>query len=311
MMAPESCRSFLAYMTAWLTTLAWQAIAVSLGYLMSTLIQGVVVLSQPTYEPKQWHTVLLIWAIMLFAVFVNSTTGRALAKFEGVVLILHLAGFFGILIPLVYLAPHNEPSAVFNTFYNMGGWSSQALSFLVGFPFGAGPLVGADCAVHMAEEVSLSIYHHPWITYMMASCFFCVGALVLLVTDCSSTQIQSAAIVVPRAIMATIFINGTLALAMVIAFLFCISDLEAALEASETMYYPFLQVFYSGVNSKTGAVVMAVLLLVLAIASSVGIYASASRMLWSFSRDKGLPFNKYLFKVYKALEMVTLRLYVC
>jgi len=102
MMAPESCGTFMAYLTAWLTTTAWQAFACSIGYLVATTLQGIVVLAHPSYNPQPWHTVLLIWAAMLFAVFMNATTGKALAKFEGVLLILHLAGFFGVLIPLVY-----------------------------------------------------------------------------------------------------------------------------------------------------------------------------------------------------------------
>jgi choline transport protein len=97
--------------------------------------------------------------------------------------------------------------------------------------------------------------------------------------------------------MYTIFINGALAFAIVIAMLFCLSDLNAALEAQQTMYYPFLQIFSAAVSSRPGAVIMAVIVLVLAIASMVGIYATASRMLWSFSRDGGLPLAKHLVKV--------------
>lgn len=220
-MAPESCGSFLAYMTAWMTTLAWQALAVSVGYIIATMLQGIIVLTNPTYAPENWHTVLIIWVAGLFAVMVNSTTSRAIAKFEGVILILHLAGFFGVLIPMVYFAPHNDPAEVFTTFLNTGGWSTQGLSFFVGFPAIAGSLLGADCAVHMSEEI------------------------------------QHAAIVVPRALLFTILINGALAFAMAIALMFCLSDLDGALEAAETMYYPFLQIFYSSVRSITGAAIMA------------------------------------------------------
>lgn len=166
MLAPESCQTFLSYLTAWLTTLSWQAIAVSLGYLIATLLQGIIILGNPgAYIPQAWHTVLIIWAVMLFAVIMNSTTSRALARFEGIVLIVHLLGFFGVLIPMVYLGPHNEPAAVFTTFLNEGGWSTQSLSFLVGLPSGAASLIGADCAVHMSEEVSNLSYEmfflHP------------------------------------------------------------------------------------------------------------------------------------------------------
>lgn len=241
--------------------MAWQAIGVSLCYLVATLLQGIIVLGHPEYHPAAWQTLLIMWAVACFAMVVNSTTGRALAKFEGLVLILHLVGFFAILVPMVYLAPHNDPSAVFTTFLNTGGWSNQALSFLVAFPSGASSLIGADCAVHLSEEI------------------------------------QSAATVVPRAIMYTIFINGTLAFSVLIGMLFCVTDVEAAVEASQTMFYPFLEIFRAAVRSRAGACAMASIILVLAVLSTVGIYASASRMMWSFSRDKGLPFSHHLVKV--------------
>lgn len=156
LMAPEFGRTFLTYLTAWLTTMSWQFIAIAIGYITTTMIQGIAVLAQPSYEPQNWHTVLILWAVMLFAVIMNSTTGHALAKFEGLVLVVHLTGFFGILIPMVYLARHNDPEWVFTTFINQGGWSTQALSILVSFPTAATSLIGADCAVHMSEEVSTS-----------------------------------------------------------------------------------------------------------------------------------------------------------
>ena len=261
MLAPESWGNFLSYLTAWLTTLAWQTLAVSVAYIIATLLQGIVVLANSNYVPLQWHTVLITWAASLFAVMMNSTTGKILAKFEGLILILHVAGFFGVLIPMVYFSPHNQPSVVFTSFLNEGGWATQGLSFFVGFPGIAGSLLGADCAVHMAEEI------------------------------------QSAALVVPRALLSTIIINGTLAFAMTIGLMFCLTDITAAFAAADTMFYPFLQIFQAAVKSTAGACAMAGIILAMAIASSVGVYASASRMLWSFSRDHGLPMSNYLVKV--------------
>ncbi|CAJ2502234.1 Uu.00g096280.m01.CDS01 [Anthostomella pinea] len=264
MMAPASCSAFLTYLTAWLTTMSWQFIAVSIGYIISTMMQGIIVLATArSYEPTKWQTVLILWGVMAFAVIVNSTTSRALAKFEGLVLVLHLVGFFAVLIPMVYLAPHIDPADVFSTFLNGGGWANQALSFFVGFPSGSSALIGADCAVHMSEEI------------------------------------QHAAMVVPRALMYTIIINGSLAFAMIIVMLICLSDLDAAMKSAETLFYPFIQIFYSAVKSREGACVMAGLILVLSMSSSVGIYASASRMMWSFARDKGLPFSQQLVKLTK------------
>ncbi|KAI1088173.1 putative GABA transporter [Rostrohypoxylon terebratum] len=267
MMAPASCSNFLTYLTAWLTTLAWQAMAITTSYLIATTLQGIVVLAQPSYIPLPWHTLLIMWANIILAVLINSTTGRFLARLEGLILILHLMGFFGILVPLVYFSPHNDPSTVFTTFFTDSGWGSEGVTFFVSLPSIASTLIGGDCAVHMSEEI------------------------------------LSAATVVPQAMLYTIFINGSLAFAMAIALMFCLTDMNAAIEAVETMFYPFLEIFRSGVDSTTGAVLMASVVLILAAASSVGVYAAASRMIWSFARDDGLPFSRHLAKLTKGSSL--------
>lgn len=274
-MAPASSSTFLTYITAWLTTTAWQAMAASASYIIATLIQGIVVLADPSYTPLTWHTVLIIWSSMSVSVLLNCTTGSIIAKVESLILVLHVLGFLGILVPMVYFAPHNDPSTVFASFVNTGGWESQALSFFVGFPTIAASLLGADCAVHMSEEI------------------------------------RSAATVVPRALVYTIWLNGLLAFAMVIALMFCLGDLDAALEAATTMFYPFLEIFHSLVHSVTGACLMAGFILVMSLASTIGLYASASRMLWSFARDQGLPFSKHLVKVCPGLWHPQLEVKIC
>ena len=55
-----------------------------------------------------------------------------------------------------------------------------------------------------------------------------------------SEEIQSAATVVPKAILYTIVINGVLAFAMVISLFFCAGDLHAAIHAGHRLFYPFL-----------------------------------------------------------------------
>ncbi|KAI8954869.1 hypothetical protein F4801DRAFT_454258 [Xylaria longipes] len=84
---------------------------------------------------------------------------------------------------------------------------------------------------------------------------------------------------------------------MVVALMFCLGDVTAAVDSAGTLFYPFLEVFYQAVKSTIGVGLLADIVLVLAVASSIGVYASASRMLWPFSRDLGLPFSKYLVRV--------------
>ncbi len=92
---------------------------------------------------------LFFWAILAFAVFINTVASKTLAQFEGLILVLHVLGFFAVLVPLVYLAPHGD-SSLFSTFVNAGGWPTQGLSFMIGLPAAVFSLVGADSAVHVS-----------------------------------------------------------------------------------------------------------------------------------------------------------------
>ena len=112
-----------------------------------------------------------------------------------------------------------------------------------------------------------------------------------------SEEIKHASIVVPRALMLAIIINGTLGFAMVLAFMFCLGDPNAALNAASTLGYPFLEVFQQAVSSSVGAALMGTLVCTLGVCSTVGCLAASSRMLWSFSRDRGVPLWQHLSKV--------------
>ncbi|KAG9236192.1 putative GABA permease [Amylocarpus encephaloides] len=252
MLAPESSRRFLSYVTGWMTFVGWQAVTASASYLIGTLLQGVIAMCKPDYIPKPWQTMLFFWAILAFAVLINTIASKTLANFEGVILILHIFGFFAILIPMVYLGPHGD-SSLFTSFVNAGAWPTQGLSFMVGLPASVFSLIGADSAVHMAEEI------------------------------------KNASIVVPRAMLISIILNGILGFSMLIAYLFCLGNLDAVLEQAELGNYPFLFVFKTSTGSTAGAAVMGMIVVTLGVCSTVGVLASSSRMLWSFSRDRGIP----------------------
>ncbi|RWA07855.1 hypothetical protein EKO27_g7246 [Xylaria grammica] len=243
----------------WLNVIGWQAAVAGLGYLSAALIQGVAVMGNPSYQPKSWQTTLLLWASIAFAVFFNTIIISALPKVEGVILILHVLGFFAVLVPLVYLSPHRGAEQVFTEFMNIGGWQTQGLSFFIGIIASVFNFLGADGAVHMSEEI------------------------------------QNAAVIVPRAMVFSVLLNGALGFGVLVAILFCLGDVEMAL-ASPTGF-PFMAIFEQGVGSVPGAQTMASILVILMLCGTVSVVASASRMTWSFARDRGLPGWVHIGKV--------------
>jgi hypothetical protein len=56
--------------------------------------------------------------------------------------ILHVAGFFAILVVLGCMAPKNSASEVFTEFVNRSGWSSDGVSWLVGLLSAVYPFLG-------------------------------------------------------------------------------------------------------------------------------------------------------------------------
>ena len=91
-----------------------------------------IVLNYPQYDPKRWQGTLLLWAVVFVAVFINTVISSLLPMLEGLILIIHVLGFFAIMIPLVYLSSHGSSSTVFTTLVDGGGWGSRGLSFWVG-----------------------------------------------------------------------------------------------------------------------------------------------------------------------------------
>lgn len=72
-------------------------------------------------------------------------------------------------------------------------------------------------------------------------------------------------------------------------FCYTLGDLESVL--STPTGYPFIQVFYNATGSRGGATAMSCILVLSATANGMTNMATASRQLFAFARDKGLPFH--------------------
>ena len=102
-----------------------------------------------------------------------------------------------------------------------------------------------------------------------------------------SEEIQDAALVVPRSVTITICVNGALGFAAILVTLFSLNNVEQVLNTP--MNYPCMQIFLDATGSVAGAAAMASILTIMSCSANIGILATASRMCWSFCRDRGLP----------------------
>lgn len=142
MLAPESSRRLLSFVTGWLTVAGWQGSVASASYLCGGLIQALILLTNQDYVPERWHGTLLFIAVVAVCTIVNAGLNKLLPKIELTIMVLHISAFFGILITLAVMGNHGDTASVFATFANGGGWPSQGISVLVGMIGNAFAFIG-------------------------------------------------------------------------------------------------------------------------------------------------------------------------
>jgi choline transport protein len=98
----------------------------------ASLVQAVITLNVPTFQPTDWQAVLLMDAVLIISMIVNTWLGFILPTLEVMIFIVHIIGFFAVLVPMASLSPIGSVNDIFTTFFNGGGWPSQGLSFCIG-----------------------------------------------------------------------------------------------------------------------------------------------------------------------------------
>ncbi|KAK1051672.1 hypothetical protein LTR74_016745 [Friedmanniomyces endolithicus] len=117
-----------------------------------------------------------------------------------------LAFFFALLIPLVLLSRRSSNEFVWETFPSQGGWENSGVSYSIGLLTVVYCFIGFDGAIHMSEET------------------------------------RNAATTIPNVLLLTVGINGALAFAFLIAVLYSIGNVNAALNTPTG--YPIIEIFY-------------------------------------------------------------------
>ena len=110
-----------------------------------------------------------------------------------------------------------------------------------------------------------------------------------------SEEIQNANINVPRSIFVSMLLNGAMGFAILLATLFGVGDITAALNSPTN--YPFIEIFTQATGSNGGGTGMSAVIIIMVFAATIGFTATSSRMIWAFARDRGLPFSPFLSKV--------------
>lgn len=201
--APRKYQQFLSYLMGWLCILGWQATAAAAAFMGGTQIQALLVLNNPGYVYETWHGTLLTIAVSLFSVFFNTFLARELPMAEGIVLVIHIFSWLGIIVTFWVVSPMADAKTVFTTFQDNGGWGNIGASTIIGITASILPLVGADAAVHISEEV------------------------------------RDASRAVPMSMMWTSIMNGAMAWVTIITLCFSVATMDLSEVLSSATGYPF------------------------------------------------------------------------
>ncbi|KAA8646808.1 uncharacterized protein ATNIH1004_005483 [Aspergillus tanneri] len=224
----------------WVTLIGWQAAFASVSYLAGTEVQGAVIFAHSHYNPKPWHGTFLLWAVVLVAVGVNVVGGKFFPRLETLILFLHLGGFLAIVVALTSKADHKSAREVFTDFRNGGHLPTDGISFFVGMIGCVFAFAGGDAAVHVGPTHDTFLqYHTPQISGTRWA-------------DSSqmAEECNNAAVAIPRAIILSVAINGTLGFSILVAVLFCMGDVQEALDSPTG--YPYFEIFHQAMGTTSG-----------------------------------------------------------
>lgn len=108
-------------------------------------------------------------------------------------------------------------------------------------------------------------------------------------------ELQDASATLPKSMIWSTVLNGAFGWVLVITLCFCLGDLDDAL-ATPTGYL-FVETFYNATGSIPATTAMAGIVLFMSISSCLTTVATASRQLYAFSRDQGVPFSPWPSRV--------------
>ncbi|KAF2190091.1 amino acid transporter [Zopfia rhizophila CBS 207.26] len=266
MFAPKKSRVFVTFVQGWVTVFAWQATITSLTFLMSAQLQGLIILNYPSYTFERWHTTLIMWLVILVTYIVNVWGIKLLPMFELFSGAMHILLFVVLFIVMLAMGRNASADFVFTGFINETGWSNNGVAWFIGLlPCIWCIVEGFDGAIHLSEETSKSAH------------------------------------TIPKVIMTTVLVNGSLAWIFLLLCLFSISDITAVLETPTG--YPIIEILRQVTRTYAGATAIMSFILSITMAAMFGTLASVSRLTWAFARDDGLPFSGYFKRVDPKLKV--------
>ncbi|KAK9908694.1 hypothetical protein WJX75_001534 [Coccomyxa subellipsoidea] len=262
----------IGWLTGWLNVLGQFAATAAIGALLANHIANMWLLGNGhTFSSVE---LLLTYALCLVAAgCVSSISTEGVKQFTNIGAVVLLVTNLAVIVILPSVAPvHQSVDFVFGQFNTddaaAHGLPNAGYLFFLGTLCAQFTFVGYEAPAQFAEETKRADVAVPWgITLSVVANFF-------------------------------------LGLSYMLTLLFCIQD-PSMVMTGNAQGYPVGQIFYDAFKARfgsgTGGIIMMIVPLVTTFNSSVLSLVTNARMMWSFSRDGGVP----LYKVWAAVNRRT------
>jgi choline transport protein len=241
---------------------AWMATSAAICATLPSIFLGLAVFWNPSYIVQRWQGFLIYEASNIVMLVYNIGILRRTAWTHDLGMALSLLLMLTFFITCLARASPKLPSSfVWTTFTNEGTGWSDGIVFIAGLINPNFGFVGVDGAIHLAEDAI------------------------------------NAFSAVPQALVATVIIGFATAFPFVVAMFYCISDTASVLASP----VPIFEIWRQAVRSDGGATAMTALFLLTGYFSLNATQQTASRLTWSFARDRGLVCSGAIGTIHPAL----------
>ncbi|PSN69698.1 amino acid transporter [Corynespora cassiicola Philippines] len=255
--APRKYQKFLSYLVGWMCVIGWQTALAATALATTQQIQGLIALNYPAYDIQGWQSALFCIAVSIVALIWNTVLVRTLPAIEKIGLILHVCGFFAFVAVLWAMAPRTDAKIIWTDFEDNSGWGNTGLSTLIGILGPMITLIGSDSSCHLSEEL------------------------------------RDASWVLPRAMFTAAIINYMMGFVMTITIMSALGgDVPTIL--GTRLGQPWIQILYNATESRVGTSIMTAMVCLLLLFCAISVITTASRQLFAFARDNGLPASNIL-----------------
>ncbi|KAJ4248782.1 hypothetical protein NW762_012620 [Fusarium torreyae] len=252
-LAPKKYRRFASFAVGTISVLGWWVITCSGISNNVQCIIGMILFAKPDYEPQNWHSYLLYIGLILITLIPIFTIPQK-----------HLGKWtegclavsvlgFFIVTITVLAMSDSYNHLSFITTFDGTSGWPNGVAWVMSIGNAMYAFASMDAVIHVAEEM-----HHP-------------GKAL------------------PRAMNLTMIIGLLTSVPFILAMMFVIKDLDAVRAAR----LPSLEVFHQATGSKSAALGLQSLLVIVFYTCMPSQWITCGRLTWAFSRDRGLPYSNY------------------